>query len=284
MTILLTGSTGFIGNYFVNHYQGRYNIQPFSFLNDKLNTIDWQGIDIVIHLAALVHQMNGADKDEYERVNVTQTVELAKQAKNAGLGRFLFMSSVKVYGEETDIPYSETSDCNPEDDYGKSKLKAERKLLELEDDTFSVSIIRTPVVYGYGVKANINNFVNLIKKSPILPFGSINNKRSMVYIGNLCHLVDEVILQKQHGIFLAADDEPLSTTELVRIIAKKLKKKVYLLKIPFLEFLLKTIKPLFYKRLYQSLEIDNHFTKKKLNLSNPYSAEKGIERMLYGKI
>ncbi|MFV7791488.1 epimerase, partial [Aliarcobacter lanthieri] len=90
-----------------------------------------------------------------------------------------------------------------------------------------------PIVYGYGVKANIKNLISLVNKVPVLPLGKIKNKRSMVYIGNLCHLVDEIITQEKKGIFLASDDEPLSTSKLIELIAKNLDKKIYLIKIPF---------------------------------------------------
>ncbi|MEA2018169.1 MAG: NAD-dependent epimerase/dehydratase family protein, partial [Campylobacterota bacterium] len=270
MKLLITGSNGFIGNYFINNYKDKYNIKSFSFLNDNINTLDCNDTDIVFHLSALVHQMGGASKEEYEKVNVTQTIELAKKAKDSGVKQFVFMSTVKVYGEETNTAYTETSDCKPQDDYGKSKLKAEVELQKLEDESFKVSIVRTPIVYGYGVKANIKNLVNLVNKVPILPFGKIENNRSMVFVGNLCHLVDEVIRQDKAGIFLASDDEPLSTTRLIELIAQGLDKKVYLIKIPFFESLLKIVKPSFHKRLYGSLEVDNGVTKKMLNLINPY--------------
>lgn len=280
MKILVTGSNGFIGNYFINTYGTTYDIQKFSFQHDDFNALDLNKTETILHLSALVHQMGGASSEEYERVNVTQTLDLAKKAKQSGVKQFVFMSTVKVYGEESENVYTETSECRPEDSYGTSKLKAERKLQELEDETFKISIIRTPIVYGFGVKANIRNLIELIKIAPILPFKGVENKRSMVYIGNLCHLTNEVITQKQNGIFLAADDEPLSTTEFIELIAKKLGKKVYLVKIPFFESILKAVKPLFYKRLYKSLALDNSVTRKKLNLCNPYSVEDGVKSMV----
>lgn len=281
--LLITGSNGFVGSYFINKYKNRYNIKTFSFLYDDIETLECGGMDVVFHLSALVHQMGGASVEEYERVNVTQTLELAKKAKASGVGQFVFMSTIKVYGEETNIAYSEDSECKPEDEYGKSKLKAELELLKLEDKNFKINIIRTPIVYGYGVKANIKNLVNLVEKISLLPFGGIQNKRSMVYIGNLCHLVEEVIKQNKSGIFLASDNEPLSTTRLIEQIAKSLGKKVYLVKIPFFETLLKLLKPSFHKRLYGSLEVDNTITKQKLNLKNTYSTEDGIRFMIHGE-
>ncbi|MCT7601865.1 NAD-dependent epimerase/dehydratase family protein [Aliarcobacter butzleri] len=282
MNLLITGSNGFVGNYFINKYKEKYDIRIFSFLKDDINTLDCNTIDIVFHLSALVHQMGGASANEYEKINVIQTIELAKKAKESGVKHFVFMSTVKVYGEETNSKYTENTVCNPEDDYGKSKLKAEQELQKLEDENFKISIIRTPIVYGYGVKANIKNLINLVNKVPVLPFGKIKNKRSMVYIGNLCHLVDEIIIQKKSGIFLACDDEPFSTSKFIELIAKNIEKKTYLIKIPFFESLLKILKPSFHKRLYGSLEIDNTITKEKLNLKNPYDVEDGIKLMIKG--
>lgn len=283
MKLLITGSNGFIGNYFINNYKSKYNIKTFSFLKDDINTLDCNTIDIVFHLSALVHQMGGASASEYEKINVIQTIELAKKAKESGVKHFVFMSTVKVYGEETNSKYTENTVCNPEDDYGKSKLKAEQELQKLEDENFKISIIRTPIVYGYGVKANIKNLINLVNKVPVLPLGKIKNKRSMVYIGNLCHLVDEIITQEKKGIFLACDDEPLSTSKFIELIAKNLDKKIYLIKIPFFATLLKILKPSFHKRLYGSLEVDNNITKEKLNLINPYSVENGVRLMIKGR-
>lgn len=295
--LLITGSSGFVGKYFIKKYKDNYEIKTFSFLKDDINSLDCSDVDLVFHLSALVHQMGGASCEEYERVNVTQTLQLAKKAKENGVKQFVFMSTVKVYGEETDSKYSENSICKPEDEYGKSKLKAEIELKKLEDANFKVIIIRTPIVYGYGVKANIKSLVNLVNKISVLPLGKIENKRSMVYIGNLCHLVYEIITQEKQGIFLASDDEPLSTSRLIELVAKNLdlvkrsgcgtitlcEKKIYLVKIPFFETLLKILKPSFHKRLYGSLEVDNSITKEKLNLKNPYSVEDGIKLMINGE-
>jgi len=292
--LLLTGSSGFVGTYFINKYKDKYAIQTFSFLNDNFEALHVKGVDVVFHLSALVHQMGGADEEEYERVNVTQTVELAKKAKRNGVRQFVFMSTVKVYGEESDVPYTETTTCKPEDEYGKSKLKAERELQKLEDENFIVSIVRTPIVYGYGVKANIKNLVSLVSKVPVLPFGGIENRRSMVFVGNLCHIVDVLIEKQMNGVFLAADEKPLSTTRLIELIADGLGKKVYLIKVPFFESLLKLVKPSFYKRLYGSLEVDNTQTMKRLfgeaeaslpksgeiEVLLPFSVEDGIRLML----
>jgi len=283
MKILLTGAQGFIGSYFQKKYTTLYDFIGFSFRSHNINDINFYGIECVIHLSALVHQMHGASENAYEKVNVLQTIELAKEAKAKNVKHFIFMSSIKVYGEESVVIYNEKTSCHPKDAYGKSKLKAEQLLQELEDENFKVSIIRTPIVYGYGIKANIKNLISLVNKIPLLPFGDIQNKRSMVYIGNLCHLIDEIIKQEKPGIFLASDDNTLSTTQLIKLISKYLHKEVFLFYLPLFPILLKFLKPSFYNRLYGSLEVNNIQTKNALKLINPYSIEDGMKYMIHGE-
>ena len=280
MKILLTGASGFIGSYFSEHYSTQYKIESFSFLKDDLETLNLQSQDIVVHLSALVHQMGGATKEEYFKVNVQNTLRLAKKAKKEGVKHFVFMSSIKVYGEESEVAYKEDTPCLPEDDYGKSKLEAEHELKKLETDEFIVSIIRTPVVYGERVKANILNLVKLVEKLPILPFGKIENRRSMVYIGNLCAIINRIIELKKSGIFLATDNKPISTSNLIMLIGRSLDKKIVLVKVPFFRSILKTLKPTLHKRLYLSLEVDNSVSKKVLSFSNIYSVEEGVKAMI----
>lgn len=282
MHILLTGAAGFVGSHFTR-YTTSHNIIPFSFHSSNIDALNLSGIDTILHLAALVHQMNGADPEAYNRINSIRTLELAKKAKQDGVKQFVFMSTVKVYGEESDTVYTETTPCHPQDDYGKSKLQAEQELQKLSDATFVVSIIRTPIVYGAGVKANIKNLITLIQKIPVLPFGNTKNQRSMVYIGNLCALITHIIEHRNEGIFLASDDTSLSTSDLIRSIARALNKKLYLVDIPLFEYLLKLIKPSFHQRLFGNLLIDSTPTKEHLGFRNPYSTEEGIKNMIQGE-
>jgi nucleoside-diphosphate-sugar epimerase len=282
--LLLTGARGFIGRYFQKEYAYKYTIQTFSFLKDDMETLHVKGVEAIIHLSALVHQMGGASDEAYEQVNVAQTLQLARKAKANHVKQFIFMSTVKVYGEESDRAYTEISPCHPEDAYGRSKLKAEQELKALADNDFIVSIIRTPIVYGRGVKANMQNLMKLIDTIPLLPLGGIENKRSFVYIGNLCALLNTLIDQRKGGIFLAGDDAPLSTTELIQELAKVKKKKLLLIQLPLFAMFLKWVKPSFYKRLFESLTVDNRYTKEVLQFKNPYSMQEGIAMMIQGSV
>jgi UDP-glucose 4-epimerase len=280
--VLVTGSNGYLGNSFINQYKNKYKFENFSLLTQKLEDINFDSVDIVLHCAALVHQKIEHSYEKYHKINVEYPLKLAKLAKENGVKQFVFISTIAVYGEDEE-KLDENTICNPIKPYGKSKLEAEKELLKLNDDNFVVSIIRPPMVYGKDAPGNIDSLIKLVKKLPIIPLGGIENKRSFISIQNLCHMIDEIITQQKAGIFLASDDEPFSTSKFIELMAKNLDKKVYLVKIPFFESLLKILKPSFHKRLYGSLEIDNSITKEKLNLKNPYSVEDGIKLMINGE-
>lgn len=282
MKILVTGSSGYLGSSFKNQDRDKYEFKNFSLLTQKLEDINFDGVNIVLHCAALVHQKVEHSYEKYHEINVEYPFELAKLAKENGVKQFIFISTIAVYGEDEE-QLDENTICNPITPYGKTKLVAENELLKLNDDNFIVSIIRPPMIYGKNAPGNIDSLVKLVKKVPIIPLGGIENKRSFISIQNLCHLIDIMIEKQKSGVFLASDDKPLSTSTLIQLIAKNLDKKIYLVKIPLFESLLKIVKPSFHKRLYGSLEVDNSITKKKLNLKNPYSVEDGIKSMICGE-
>ncbi len=277
--ILLTGSNGYLGSSFINQYKNKYIFEKFSLLSQKLDNINFDNIDIVLHCAALVHQKVEHSYENYHEINVDYPIKLAKLAKENGVKQYVFISTIAVYGEDKE-KLDENTICNPITPYGKSKLEAEKELLKLNDDSFIVSIIRSPMIYGKNAPGNIDSLIKLVKKLLIIPLGKIENKRTFISIQSLCYIINEVIIQQKSGIFLASDDEAISTSKLIELIAKSLDKKIYLIKIPFFESLLKLLKPSFHKRLYGSLEIDNSITKEKLNLKNPYSVEDGIRLMI----
>lgn len=278
--ILLTGANGFVGNYFLKKYSSSYEIITFSFLNDNFVNLDLSNIDVVIHCSALVHQMKGASWEQYEKININQTIQLADKAKKSGVKHFIFLSTIKVYGEESNKHCYENSRTNPTDYYSISKLKAEDSIRNIESSNFKISVLRCPLIYGAGVRANFANLINLIKKASILPFKNIKNKRSLVFVGNVCFILHRIIFLEKRGIFLSVDDKALSTTDLIQIIAKYLDKKILLIDIIFFDKFLKIIKPSYYQRLFGSLVINNDYTMETLKLEkNKYSTAYGIREI-----
>jgi nucleoside-diphosphate-sugar epimerase len=177
---------------------------------------------------------------EYRRVNVEGLMNFARQAAEVGIQRFIFLSSIKVNGEQTGLGKSFTSNEThiPEDPYGLSKYEAEQGLLKLANETdMEVVIIRPPLVYGPGVKANFASLIKLVKKGLPLPLGAVNNKRSLIAIDNLVDFISlcadrERSPKAANQVFVISDDEDVSTTELLRKIAKAYDKKQWLISVP----------------------------------------------------
>lgn len=283
-TLMITGASGFIGSNFIERYKDKYNIIPVDLLKVKPEELNFENVDCVLHLAALVHQMKGAPREKYFEVNTELTKRMAEESKKQGVKHFVFYSTVKVYGYDGDlynhnIILNENSPCNPKNDpYGESKWEAEKILKNLEDENFKVGIIRPPMVYGKGVKGNMESLIKLIQKLPILPFNYTKNKRSLVNIENLMYLTSLVINKKAQGVFLPLDEKNLSLKEIVEGI-----EKVYELKrinLPIIQpffWLLTKMKPNIMVRLYGSLQFENKETQKVINYIPKLSYEKGIE-------
>lgn len=286
-TLMITGASGFIGTNFIERYKEKYNIVLVDLLKIKPEEIEFKDVDTVLHLAALVHQMNGAPREKYFEVNTELTKKIAEAAKKNKVKHFVFYSTVKVYGYDGDLYnhnfiLNEYSPCNPTNDpYGESKWEAEKILREMESDDFIVSVIRPPMVYGKGVKGNMESLIKLVKKLPILPFNYTKNRRSFVNIDSLLHLTSLVIDKEKEGIFLPLDEKPLSLKEMIEGIEEGL--KIKRIKIPMIEpffWILTKIKPNIMVRLYGSLQFDNRETREKLKYVPLVSYEKGIKNML----
>ncbi|MDX9694820.1 MAG: NAD-dependent epimerase/dehydratase family protein [Bacteroidales bacterium] len=281
LKVAVTGSSGFIGSYFTTK-NPEFLITEIDLLKNKIESVSFEGIDVVLHLAAIAHQKDN-NENLYYTINRDLAYKTALRAKEHGVKQFLFMSTVKVYGEssETDNPFDESSDCNPKDAYGKSKFEAEKLIQALENDNFRVAIIRSPLVYGPEVRANMLSLIKLVNRIPMLPFANVNNKRSLVYIGNMNHFIRLVILQRASGIFLPADNETLSIKELCSEIAKAIEKKVFFFSIPnWFVKIIRCYRPSIYNKLFSSFEIDNHKTRNILSYISPYSSKEGIHNMI----
>lgn len=286
-TLMITGASGFIGRNFIERYKDKYNIVPVDLLKIKPEKIEFKDVDTILHLAALVHQMNGAPREKYFEVNTELTKKVAEAAKKNKVKHFVFYSTVKVYGYDGDLYnhnfiLNEHSPCNPVNDpYGESKWEAEKILREMESDDFIVSVIRPPMVYGKGVKGNMESLIKLVKKLPILPFNYTKNRRSFVNIDSLLHLTSLVIDKEKEGIFLPLDEKPLSLKEMIEGIEEGL--KIKRIKIPMIQpffWILIKIKPNIMVRLYGSLQFDNSETREKLEYIPLISYKEGIKNML----
>lgn len=311
MNVLLTGATGFLGKRLtgcINH-QGAHFLAcavrqagssgcDHEFVIDGLHeATDWSaalaGQQIVIHTAARAHIMKDEVADplvEYRKVNVDGTLNLARQAAEAGVGRFIFISSIKVDGEQTpaEKPFTPDDTPAPEDAYGVSKLEAEQGLRALAEETgLEVVIIRPPLVYGPGVKANFAAMMKLARKNLPLPLGAVRNQRSLVALDNLVDLVVTCIDHPQaaNETFLVSDDHDVSTTELLILMTQAAGKKPRLLPVPMSVVRWGAAalgKKAVAHRLCGSLQVDITHTKETLGWTPPVSVEEGIRRCFEG--
>lgn len=305
--ILLTGSTGFIGTellkqlklkkYFIN-VSSRSSLEKIDEVqNFKINQIDnnsnWSEaldkVNCVIHCAGIAvenNKSNANDLDNYHRINVEGTSNLAYQAAAKGVKRFIFLSSIKVNGERTNVSsnFKNTDVPKPENIYAISKWKAEQFLQAISKQTgLEIVIIRAPMVYGEGVKGNFLRLLNLINKGMPLPFGSVNNLRSFISLENLVDLIICCINHPQATgqTFLVSDGEDISTPNLIKKIAMIMKKKAVLIPVPISiikltgKIIRKTKK---INSLINSLQIDNFFTKETLKWEPPINLDKGLNK------
>ncbi|MGB8194353.1 MAG: NAD-dependent epimerase/dehydratase family protein [Chitinophagaceae bacterium] len=281
LTVAVTGAGGFVGQRFMSYKTDRYRLVPISLRSTSPAAIDLNGIDTIVHLAGKAHDMSLQDEKVYMDINFGLTKDLADHALHSGVRHFIYISTVKVYGEGTDEVLNESSACKPEDPYGKSKLMAEQYLQSLQTDAFVVSIVRPPVVYGPGVKGNIAKLIDVINKGRPLPLGNTGNRRSMVFLDNLIELIHRIIDTRQPGIFIPGDAQPLATDELIRLISKHSGKKSKLVSIPgFMRAMMRAVKPGLYKRLFGSFVIDNTGTNMRLGFTPPYSTDHGVGQMI----
>lgn len=305
MKILVTGSSGFVGSRVVelaekvvwevvSVVRKAVKQKPYRFAVSSIDAAtDWSGafdgVDCVVHCAARVHQMNESEQDAleaYRETNTLGTVTLARQAADAGVKRFVFVSSIKVNGEfsELNSPFEPVLNCTPQDSYGLSKYEAEVELAKLSKETgLEVVIIRPPLVYGPGVKANFLSMMRLIDKGIPLPFGAIKNRRSLVYLDNLSNLI---LLCCEHPLasghtFLASDDHDVSTTQLMRTIALSMGKTPRLIPIPmsWIELSASVLKKQqVAQRVCGNLQVDICLTKEILGWTPPVTFKQGIKR------
>ena len=226
--ILITGTQGYVGSSLAQYLRRRpeeYSVDFLSLREEAWRQADFGGYDAIVHAAAIVHQPKSKDDPSqaelYDRVNHLLTAELAQKAKNEGVCQFLFLSSESVYGLHAPVGKTLTitadTPLNPTDNYGISKLKAEKALTALRDDHFRVAILRPPMIYGRDCKGNYRTLARLAEKLPVFP--NIANQRSMLYIDNLCEFLRLLIQDEADGVFCPQNTEYVSTSRMVQEIA-----------------------------------------------------------------
>lgn len=253
---------------------------------DWLGVLD--GVDAVVHLAARVHVMREGGQDTetlYRRTNCEGTRRLAIEAAGGGVKRLVFLSTVKVNGEETpEIPFTEADPPSPADPYATSKWAAEEALAEVAATTgLEVVVLRPPLVYGEGVGGNFLSLLKLCRSAPPLPLRAVENARSLIYLGNL---VDAIACALEHPAaaaktFLVRDGEDLSTPELIRRIAAAIGRPARLFPMPlyFVRFLAGISgKSAAMERLLGSLRVDDKKIRRELDWTPPFTVVQGLGR------
>ena len=228
--VLITGANSYIGvsfeNYVHEHYGSELSIDTVDMIDGNWRKKDFSSYDIVYHVAGIAHadvgNVSDEEKNKYYAINTDLAIETAKKAKVDGVKQFVFMSSAIVYGDSA--PYGQSkrvlanTEPNPANFYGDSKWQADKLVRELADDSFTVTVLRPPMIYGKNSKGNYPTLAKMAKKLPIFP--DVQNERSMLYIENLCEFLSQVMIRGEGGIFWPQNAEYTRTSEMVKIIGE----------------------------------------------------------------
>lgn len=303
MKALVTGATGFVGTALCRALLER-GLFVRAAVRDRTRPVaasevvpvggidgatDWiaalEGIDVVFHLAALAHIVQRPDRSPppYDRVNADGTRRLAAQAAAAGVSRLVLLSSLKVNGE-TSPPggLRESDPLQPSEPYALSKARAEAAVTAIAAETaLRAVIIRPPLVYGPGVRANFLELVRAVDRGQLLPIGAVNNRRSFIYVGNLCSALHAAAVHPAAPgeIFLVSDGEALSTAALARRIGAALGRRPRLLSLPLP--LLRVAAAVVghgdaVEKLTASLVVDDRKIRTRLGWTPPFTLDEGL--------
>ena len=304
--ILITGSNGFLGQYLSQFLAGKgYSVlahtrQPQVFdhsnitninfdLNDNLDSIDLSQVEVIIHCAGrahIMHETTTSPLEAYRQTNVQGTLNLAQKAVQNGVKRFIYLSSIKVNGEQTTAqPFKPNDVVHTDDPYGLSKYEAEQALLELSKLTgLEVVIIRPVLIYGPNVKANFKSMMELASKKLPLPIGCLDNKRSMVSVYNLADLIHTCMTHPNANgeVFIASDQDDISVKHLFEKLAYQQNNKLLMLPVPksLINFLASLVgKKSVALRLCSELVVDSSKNTKILGWTAPYTVNASLEKM-----
>jgi len=304
--VLVTGATGFVGRHLCEMLLARghqvigttrrasnsstNSAFELRRIDDMRGTVDWtsavKGADCIVHLAARVHVMNDTEKDQlnaFRKVNVLGTEQLLRQREMQHVRRVIFLSTIKVFGDESvDEPITSCTRPAPADPYGQSKFEAENLVERIGAEVgFETVIVRPPLVYGPGVGGNFVRLLRMVESGVPLPFGSIRNSRSLVSVQNLCDVICECLdnSSASGNRLLVSDNSDVSTPDLVRLIASEMGKSPRLLPVSptIMRFVGKLIgRSAEVSRLTDSLRVNIDDTRRKLGWSPPTSLAEGI--------
>ncbi|MED3623921.1 NAD-dependent epimerase/dehydratase family protein [Neobacillus thermocopriae] len=264
--VLITGKNSYVGTRlmtWLGNFPDRYSIDSISLRDDSWKDKDFSGYDVVVHVAGIAHIKETKENAElYYRVNRDLAYEVAQKAKIECVKQFIFLSSMSVYGKECGV-IDKSTPLKPKSNYGKSKLQAEELITTLEDPYFKVAILRPPMIYGKGCKGNYPRLANLAVKIPVFPL--IENKRSMIFIDNLCEFIRLIIDDYCAGVFFPQNEDYVCTSEMVKIVAELHGTNIRLTKMfnPLLRILrVRTINKVFGDLIYdkQLDEFKNRYT------------------------
>jgi UDP-glucose 4-epimerase len=296
--VFITGATGFVGGHLKNHLTARgYEVSSptRNDLGDPFSVDAWRKAlekaecETVVHLIAKTHATDAGDPSalsSYRLINVDITKALLEASKDLCVKKFIYLSSIKAVGEETPIdePFTEESPCRPEDCYGISKREAEELVLEYSR-TINTVILRPPLIYGPGVKGNFFKLMKAVKKGIPLPFASVRNARSLLFVGNLSDAIENIVESLIAGgsLFHIADAEATSTPELLKLMSSALnvKSRVLPFSVPLLEALAFIAgKQDTIKKLTRSLIVSSSKASQTLYWKPFYSLQVGINQSL----
>lgn len=228
--VLITGADSYIGvnfeKYVEKYYPKELSVTTIDMIDGSWRKKDFSFYDVVYHVAGIAHadvdSVSEEVKEKYYSVNTDLAIETAKKAKIEGIKQFVFMSSAIIYGDSA--PYGKAkkitrnTEPSPTNFYGDSKWQADKGVRELADDSFLVTVLRPPMIYGKGSRGNYSILAKMAKKLPIFP--DIQNERSMLYIENLCEFLCQIMIRAESGVFWPQNSEYSRTSNIVKLIAE----------------------------------------------------------------